>query len=136
MKNTWPLRKFMAFWGTHIFLAKIWPNSIIAFTLILLFSGGTLLQRDWASCWCLEISCGFLSLLAFRHVILSLNTNNTYLNLYYWQHLLGMLHLFLNAWSLCDWIIFFFVQGWWLLHNKVELTTPAIVANCLVFLIG
>ncbi|KAG6500458.1 hypothetical protein ZIOFF_040303 [Zingiber officinale] len=27
-------------------------------------------------------------------------------------------------------------QGWWLLKNKVELTKAAIVANCLVFLIG
>ncbi|KAJ0037520.1 hypothetical protein Pint_22255 [Pistacia integerrima] len=27
-------------------------------------------------------------------------------------------------------------MGWWLLHNKVELTTAAVVANCLVFLIG
>ncbi|KAH0864885.1 LOW QUALITY PROTEIN: hypothetical protein HID58_082096, partial [Brassica napus] len=26
--------------------------------------------------------------------------------------------------------------GWWLLHYKVELTVPAIVANCFVFLIG
>ncbi|KAJ0027372.1 hypothetical protein Pint_35865 [Pistacia integerrima] len=25
---------------------------------------------------------------------------------------------------------------WWLLHNKVELTTAGVVANCLVFLIG
>nr|pir nuclear envelope membrane protein-like - Arabidopsis thaliana [Arabidopsis thaliana] len=29
-----------------------------------------------------------------------------------------------------------FCAGWWLLHNKVELTVPAIVVNCLVFLIG
>ncbi|XP_031268810.1 delta(14)-sterol reductase-like isoform X2 [Pistacia vera] len=35
------------------------------------------------------------------------------------------------------WIPFTFsIQGWWLLHNKVELTTAAVVANCLVFLIG
>jgi delta14-sterol reductase len=35
------------------------------------------------------------------------------------------------------WIPFTFsIQGWWLLHNKVELTVPAIVVNCLVFLIG
>ncbi|KAI4300415.1 hypothetical protein L6164_033798 [Bauhinia variegata] len=35
------------------------------------------------------------------------------------------------------WIPFFFsIQGWWLLRNKVELTTPAIIANCCVFLIG
>ncbi|KAF2594751.1 hypothetical protein F2Q70_00043806 [Brassica cretica] len=27
-------------------------------------------------------------------------------------------------------------HGWWLLHNKVQLTAPAIVANCFVFLIG
>uniref|UniRef100_M0ZSD3 Delta(14)-sterol reductase n=1 Tax=Solanum tuberosum TaxID=4113 RepID=M0ZSD3_SOLTU len=27
-------------------------------------------------------------------------------------------------------------QGWWLLSNNVELTTAAIIANCLVFLIG
>ncbi|KAF2607659.1 hypothetical protein F2Q68_00044828 [Brassica cretica] len=27
-------------------------------------------------------------------------------------------------------------HGWWLLHNKVQLTVPAIVANCFVFLIG
>ncbi|KAJ0095567.1 hypothetical protein Patl1_15305 [Pistacia atlantica] len=30
----------------------------------------------------------------------------------------------------------FSFMGWWLLHNKVELTTAAVVANCLVFLIG
>ncbi|XP_042403642.1 delta(14)-sterol reductase-like isoform X1 [Zingiber officinale] len=30
----------------------------------------------------------------------------------------------------------FSIQGWWLLKNKVELTKAAIVANCLVFLIG
>ncbi|KAL0669149.1 hypothetical protein Bca4012_031853 [Brassica carinata] len=29
-----------------------------------------------------------------------------------------------------------FCAGWWLLHNKVELTVPAIIANCFVFLIG
>ncbi|OIV90365.1 hypothetical protein TanjilG_19774 [Lupinus angustifolius] len=35
------------------------------------------------------------------------------------------------------WIPFTFsIQGWWLLKNKVELTTAAIVANCFVFLIG
>ncbi|XP_010278239.1 PREDICTED: delta(14)-sterol reductase [Nelumbo nucifera] len=35
------------------------------------------------------------------------------------------------------WIPFTFsIQGWWLLSNKVELTKAAVVANCLVFLIG
>ncbi|KAL3825808.1 hypothetical protein ACJIZ3_021837 [Penstemon smallii] len=35
------------------------------------------------------------------------------------------------------WIPFTFsIQGWWLLHNEVELTTAAVIANCLVFLIG
>ncbi|KAG8376665.1 hypothetical protein BUALT_Bualt09G0087400 [Buddleja alternifolia] len=35
------------------------------------------------------------------------------------------------------WIPFTFsIQGWWLLRNKVELTTAAVIANCLVFLIG
>ncbi|KAL0338576.1 UNVERIFIED_CONTAM: Delta(14)-sterol reductase [Sesamum angustifolium] len=35
------------------------------------------------------------------------------------------------------WIPFTFsIQGWWLLNNEVQLTTAAIVANCLVFLIG
>lgn len=35
------------------------------------------------------------------------------------------------------WIPFTFsIQGWWLLRNKVELTTPAIIANCLVFFMG
>ncbi|RYR71310.1 hypothetical protein Ahy_A02g005582 [Arachis hypogaea] len=35
------------------------------------------------------------------------------------------------------WIPFTFsIQGWWLLANEVELTTAAIIANCLVFLIG
>ncbi|XP_027175673.1 delta(14)-sterol reductase isoform X2 [Coffea eugenioides] len=35
------------------------------------------------------------------------------------------------------WIPYTFsIQGWWLLHNKVELTTAANVANCLVFFIG
>ncbi|CAJ2672640.1 unnamed protein product [Trifolium pratense] len=35
------------------------------------------------------------------------------------------------------WIPFTFsIQGWWLLKNKVELTTAAVVANCFVFLIG
>ncbi|XP_020972381.1 delta(14)-sterol reductase isoform X2 [Arachis ipaensis] len=35
------------------------------------------------------------------------------------------------------WIPFTFsIQGWWLLANEVELTTVAIIANCLVFLIG
>ncbi|KAI7752813.1 hypothetical protein M8C21_021765 [Ambrosia artemisiifolia] len=35
------------------------------------------------------------------------------------------------------WIPFTFsIQGWWLLSNKVELPTAAIVANCFVFLIG
>ncbi|KAK9123980.1 hypothetical protein Sjap_013582 [Stephania japonica] len=35
------------------------------------------------------------------------------------------------------WIPFTFsIQGWWLLSNKVELTTAAAIANCLVFLIG
>ncbi|KAH7553427.1 hypothetical protein JRO89_XS12G0010600 [Xanthoceras sorbifolium] len=28
------------------------------------------------------------------------------------------------------------LSGWWLLHNKVELTTAAVIANCIVFLIG
>ncbi|KAM3217710.1 delta(14)-sterol reductase isoform X1 [Capsicum annuum] len=30
----------------------------------------------------------------------------------------------------------FSIQGWWLLSNKVELKTAAIIANCLVFLVG
>lgn len=35
------------------------------------------------------------------------------------------------------WIPFTFsIQGWWLLSNKVELTTAAVIANCMVFLIG
>ncbi|KZV56401.1 delta14-sterol reductase [Dorcoceras hygrometricum] len=35
------------------------------------------------------------------------------------------------------WIPFTFsIQGWWLKNNEVELTTAAVVANCLVFLIG
>ncbi|KAI8563144.1 hypothetical protein RHMOL_Rhmol03G0090000 [Rhododendron molle] len=35
------------------------------------------------------------------------------------------------------WIPFTFsIQGWWLLSNKVELTTAAVIANCIVFLIG
>ncbi|XP_075476048.1 delta(14)-sterol reductase-like [Primulina tabacum] len=35
------------------------------------------------------------------------------------------------------WIPFTFsIQGWWLKDNEVELTTAAVVANCLVFLIG
>ncbi|EEF33791.1 C-14 sterol reductase, putative [Ricinus communis] len=35
------------------------------------------------------------------------------------------------------WIPFTFsIQGWWLLGNKVELTTVAVIANCIVFLIG
>ncbi|KAL1187201.1 hypothetical protein V6Z11_A01G233500 [Gossypium hirsutum] len=35
------------------------------------------------------------------------------------------------------WIPFTFsIQGWWLLNNKVELTTAAAIANCFVFLIG
>ncbi|KAL8216970.1 hypothetical protein R6Q57_023807 [Mikania cordata] len=35
------------------------------------------------------------------------------------------------------WIPFTFsIQGWWLLSNKVELSTAAIVANCCVFVIG
>ncbi|WCJ34379.1 Delta(14)-sterol reductase [Euphorbia peplus] len=35
------------------------------------------------------------------------------------------------------WIPFTFsIQGWWLLGNHVELTTPAIIANCFVFLMG
>ncbi|WRX23359.1 Sterol biosynthesis ERG24/DHCR-like - like 2 [Theobroma cacao] len=29
-----------------------------------------------------------------------------------------------------------FLKGWWLLNNKVELTTAAAIANCFVFLIG
>lgn len=35
------------------------------------------------------------------------------------------------------WIPFTFsIQGWWLLRNKVDLTTAAVVANCVVFLMG
>ncbi|XP_051132146.1 delta(14)-sterol reductase [Andrographis paniculata] len=35
------------------------------------------------------------------------------------------------------WIPFTFsIQGWWLLYNEVDLTSAAIVANCLVFLFG
>ncbi|KAL7615332.1 hypothetical protein Lser_V15G05254 [Lactuca serriola] len=35
------------------------------------------------------------------------------------------------------WIPFTFsIQGWWLLSNKVELTTAAMIANCFVFVIG
>ncbi|XP_038701739.1 delta(14)-sterol reductase-like [Tripterygium wilfordii] len=35
------------------------------------------------------------------------------------------------------WIPFTFsIQGWWLLGNKVEITTAATIANCFVFLIG
>ncbi|XP_057812116.1 delta(14)-sterol reductase-like isoform X2 [Salvia miltiorrhiza] len=35
------------------------------------------------------------------------------------------------------WIPFTFsIQGWWLLRNKVEMTTAAIIANCLVFFMG
>ncbi|KAG5556659.1 hypothetical protein RHGRI_007060 [Rhododendron griersonianum] len=35
------------------------------------------------------------------------------------------------------WIPFTFsIQGWWLLSNKVELTTAAVIANCIVFWIG
>lgn len=35
------------------------------------------------------------------------------------------------------WIPFTFsIQGWWLLRNKPELTTAAVVANCIVFLMG
>uniref|UniRef100_A0A803MQN2 Delta(14)-sterol reductase n=1 Tax=Chenopodium quinoa TaxID=63459 RepID=A0A803MQN2_CHEQI len=35
------------------------------------------------------------------------------------------------------WIPFTFsIQGWWLLRNKVDLTTAAVVANCIVFLMG
>ncbi|XP_074272847.1 delta(14)-sterol reductase [Silene latifolia] len=35
------------------------------------------------------------------------------------------------------WIPFTFsIQGWWLLKNNVELTTAAVVANCIVFLMG
>ncbi|XP_077230693.1 ergosterol biosynthesis ERG4/ERG24 family [Tasmannia lanceolata] len=35
------------------------------------------------------------------------------------------------------WIPFTFsIQGWWLLGNKVEITKAAVIANCLVFLIG
>ncbi|XP_028777188.1 delta(14)-sterol reductase-like [Neltuma alba] len=35
------------------------------------------------------------------------------------------------------WIPFTFsIQGWWLLWNKVELPTTAVIANCLFFLIG
>ncbi|KAK1563192.1 hypothetical protein Q3G72_023704 [Acer saccharum] len=32
--------------------------------------------------------------------------------------------------------IFCWYLGWWLLRNKVELTTAAVIANCIVFLIG
>lgn len=35
------------------------------------------------------------------------------------------------------WIPFTFsIQGWWLLKNQVELTKAAVVANCIVFLMG
>ncbi|KAA8516667.1 hypothetical protein F0562_016827 [Nyssa sinensis] len=35
------------------------------------------------------------------------------------------------------WIPFTFsIQGWWLLSNKAELTTAAVIANCFAFLIG
>ncbi|KNA10646.1 hypothetical protein SOVF_142420 [Spinacia oleracea] len=35
------------------------------------------------------------------------------------------------------WIPFTFsIQGWWLLRNKVDLTTAAVVANCIVFVMG
>ncbi|XP_057549025.1 delta(14)-sterol reductase isoform X1 [Amaranthus tricolor] len=35
------------------------------------------------------------------------------------------------------WIPFTFsIQGWWLLRNKVELTTAAVVANCITFVMG
>lgn len=35
------------------------------------------------------------------------------------------------------WIPFTFsIQGWWLLKNEVQLTTAAVIANCLVFLLG
>ncbi|PON56101.1 Ergosterol biosynthesis ERG4/ERG [Parasponia andersonii] len=37
------------------------------------------------------------------------------------------------------WIPFTFsiqARAWWLLHNKVELTTAAVIANCFVFIIG
>ncbi|XP_009365320.1 delta(14)-sterol reductase-like [Pyrus x bretschneideri] len=35
------------------------------------------------------------------------------------------------------WIPFTFsIQGWWLLSNKMELGTAAVIANCLTFLIG
>ncbi|KAL3536158.1 hypothetical protein ACH5RR_004619 [Cinchona calisaya] len=35
------------------------------------------------------------------------------------------------------WIPFTFsIQAWWLLGNKVELTTAAVIANCLVFFMG
>ncbi|XP_050230152.1 delta(14)-sterol reductase [Mercurialis annua] len=35
------------------------------------------------------------------------------------------------------WIPFTFsIQGWWLLGNRVELTTAAVVSNCFIFLIG
>lgn len=30
----------------------------------------------------------------------------------------------------------FLLQGWWLLRNNVELTTAAVVANCIGFLMG
>ncbi|GAB4833481.1 hypothetical protein Ancab_031724 [Ancistrocladus abbreviatus] len=35
------------------------------------------------------------------------------------------------------WIPFTFsIQGWWLLKNRVELTTAAVIANCFVFVFG
>lgn len=35
------------------------------------------------------------------------------------------------------WIPFTFsIQGWWLLHNQVELPTATVIANCIIFLIG
>ncbi|XP_057983852.1 delta(14)-sterol reductase isoform X2 [Malania oleifera] len=35
------------------------------------------------------------------------------------------------------WIPFTFsIQGWWLLSNKVDLTTAAVIANCFIFLMG
>ncbi|KAB5552304.1 hypothetical protein DKX38_009615 [Salix brachista] len=41
------------------------------------------------------------------------------------------------AWSLFrSSLALFGMMGWWLLGNKVELTTAAVIANCFVFLIG
>ncbi|KAG6771792.1 hypothetical protein POTOM_023184 [Populus tomentosa] len=41
------------------------------------------------------------------------------------------------AWSLFrSSLALFGMMGWWLLGNKVELTTAAVIANCFVFLLG